>query len=289
MSTRFCSKNFSFQANLKQAVLLFSLFCICLGQLPATAQERGSFGLTSFTFANYLGTGFYTTSNGEVFVFQLPFDYTIREMTDEQPGWLLKLPVTFGVINFDNFDQENLPQLSDVTTLTFLPGIEYQYPVTKTWNINPFLDYGLARDFNYDTNIIMTGTGIKSYAHFNLETSQFILGNKLLYARERSNTTGNNNDYTLIETGLNYRMYSDHVWNERQLHFNVYYVYYYYPDDLVFFERTTTPIRVGHEYEFGFTISNLPDMLFMERPQIGLGIRRGSNVTAYRIVFGMPF
>jgi hypothetical protein len=275
---------------LSRLIALLLILSSCFSTDLHAAEDSGNFGLTSFTFANYLGTGFYKTSGNEVFVIQLPFEHTIREMTDEQPGWLLKLPVTVGIINYDSIvKDETLPKLNDVTTLTFLPGIEYQYPVTSNWHINPFFDYGFARDFNYANYIMVTGIGIKSYANFKLRKNEFLLGNKFLYAAERSQETGNNLDYSLLETGLNYRIHSNHTLDSRKLDFNVYYVYYYYPNDLVFLERTTTPIRVGHEYEIGITVSNLPDFMFLEKPQIGLGIRRGSNVTVYRLVFGMPF
>jgi hypothetical protein len=265
----------------------------------ARAEDEGSFGVTNFAFASYLGTGFYSTSGQDVFVIQLPFSYDIREMTDEEAGWRLRLPLTIGIVNLENTlnnigldsaEKEGLPELSDVTTLTFLPGIQYLYPVTPDWNIRPFFDYGFARDFNYSNNILIIGTGISSYYDFYQdETKKFTLINKFIYAREGSKNSGENTDYTLIETGINYRITTDHVWGNNQIYVNPYFIYFYYPDDLVLLERTTTPIRVGNEREIGFTVSNLPDMLFLENPELGFGIRRGSGVTAYRLVFGIPF
>ena len=57
----------------------------------------------------------------------------------------------------------------------------------------------------------------------------------------------------------------------------------------MFFESTENPIRVGIEHEVGITFGNLPDFLFLEKPQIGLGVRFGNGVNVYRIVFGAPF
>lgn len=254
-----------------------------------SAEEKSVFGVTNFAFSSYLGTGFYTTSKQNVYVIQLPLQHTIKEKTDEHAGWLLNLPLTFGFIDFDNPDIEDLPNLDNIGTLTFLPGLEYQYPVTPNWSVIPFADYGFARDLNNTTNVLVTGIGIKSYANFHYRKAMFTLGNRLLYARERSENTGNDSDYTLIETGLNYRVTSDYYFYNRPLHTNLYYINFYYPDDLVFFERTTNPIRVGVENEIGITFSNLPDFLFFEKPQLGLGVRFGNNVNVYRLIFGMPF
>jgi hypothetical protein len=57
----------------------------------------------------------------------------------------------------------------------------------------------------------------------------------------------------------------------------------------VFFEQTPNPIKIGIEHEIGITFSNIPDFLFFEKPQIGIGVRFGNEVNVYRIVFGAPF
>ena len=286
--------------NIKNIVLLLCLLTSTAITTSLKAEEEGSFGVTNFAFSSYLGTGFYSTSDQDVFVIQFPFSYQIREMTDEQAGWKLRLPVTIGIVNLENtldgvgLDSsprtDSLPELNDVTTLPFLPGIEYQYPVTPDWKVLPFFDYGFARDFNYTNNILIIGTGLSSYYDFyEDDTKKFTLINKFIYTRESSKNSGENSDYTLIETGINYRVTTDHVWGDNRIYVNPYFIYFYYPDDLVLLERTTKPIRVGNEREIGFTLSNLPDMLFLENPELGFGIRRGSGVTAYRLVFGVPF
>jgi len=144
---------------------LFVIICCLYSKNTLAADEEESFGLTNFAFAHYLGTGFYSTSGQDVFVVQVPFSHTIRQKTNTETGWVLNLPLTFGVINIDGIDVDNTPDLDDVTTLTFLPGIEYQYPVTHNWTISPFFDYGFARDFNSSSNVLVTGAGIKSTYH----------------------------------------------------------------------------------------------------------------------------
>ena len=273
--------------------LTIIVLLICFTNKSTFAEDEGSLvGLTNFSFANYLGTGFYTTSGQNVFVIQIPLQHTIKEKTDTEAGWVLKLPLTIGFINFDDYrdlDIENLPEINDVSTLTFLPGIEYQFPMTADWTITPFADYGFARDFNYTSNVLITAIGIKSYANFHLTNTMFSLGNRFLYVRERSKDANSASDYSLIETGLNYRVSSGHSFDHGPLYSNLYYINFYYPNNLVFFESTENPIRVGIEHEVGITFGNLPDFLFLEKPQIGLGVRFGSGVNVYRIVFGAPF
>jgi len=254
-----------------------------------TTTLDSTFGLTNFAFASYLGTGFYTTRNQTVFVVQLPFEHTIIEKTDTEVGWVLNLPITFGVLNFKDIAPGNLPDLNSVGTITFLPGIEYQYPVTPDWTVIPFFDYGFARDLSNTTNVLLTGIGVKSYTEFKHKNNTITLGNKFLHARERTKNTNRDASYSVIETGLDYRINTNFQFHNRALKLSLYYVNYYYPNNLVFLEQTANPVRIGTENEVGFTFSNLPDFMFFEKPQIGLGVRNGNGVTLYRLIFGMPF
>ena len=273
------------------ALFLFTSLFLTISEKAYAINGKSTSGVTNFAFASYLGTGFYTTSGQNVFVLQLPFEHVINKKNDTEAGWLLNLPVTIGFINFDDADFDNLPgvpKLDDVATLTFLPGLEYQHPVTPDWTLIPFADYGFARDMNNTTNVLITGIGIKSYFNVHFDENLFTLGNRLLYARERSQISSNDSSYSLIETGLNYRIPTNSN-NNDPLFVNLYYINFYYPNDLVFFQDAPNPIRVGVENELGITFSNIPDFLFFGKSQIGLGVRFGNDVNAYRIVFGMPF
>jgi len=271
------------------------LLCIlflpgCCSNLYAEASKlESTAGLTNFAFASYLGTGLYTSSNQRVFVIQLPLDYTIIRKTDTRAGWLLKLPVTFGLLNFKGLDLENLPNISNVATLTFLPGIEYQYPITPKWTLIPFADYGFARDLNNKINILVIGTGVRNYIKFNYRGNTLTLGNELLYARERSGNFDQDASYSLFETGLDYRVKTRFSFGGRSLNLGFYYINYYYPNNLLFLKQTPNPIRIGWENEVGFTFSNLPDSFLFKKPQFGFGVRIGNGIMIYRLVFGMPF
>ncbi len=270
---------------------IFILLCIFTAHdaRAATEGEGGSFGLTSFAFASYLGTGFYTTSGQNVFVLQLPIEHIIKEKTDAEAGVVLNLPITIGFINYEGTILEDLPELTDVGTITFLPGLEYQHPVTPNWTLIPFVDYGFARELDSTANVLIVGAGIKSYYNVHFDKAMFTLGNRFLYARERSRASASDADYSLIETGLNYRVTSDFSFGSDRLYSNLYYINFYYPNNLVFFEQTENPVMIGVEHEIGITFSNIPDFLFFEKPQLGLGVRFGNGLNVYRLVFGAPF
>ena len=269
--------------------LLIYILAIQSSMVMAATKDSSTFGITNYAFASYIGTGFYSTSGQDVFVFQLPFKHIIKEETDEEAGWRLNLPLTLGFINFSGLESEELPELDDVGTITFLPGIEYRKKITSDWTLIPFADYGFARDFNHTNNILIIGLGIKSYVNFHTEDGVLTLGNRFLYARESKKETDSNSDYTRILTGLNYRFDQQAHLAGNNLGINLYYANYYYPDDLVFLERTTSPIRVGYENEIGFTIDNISNFLFFSELQLGFGVRFGNDIRVYRLLFSAPF
>lgn len=272
-------------------VLLISANKFVLATEDNQAELRNTIASTNFAFASYLGTGFYTSSGQSVFVLQIPLDHTIKQKTDTESGLLLNLPLTLGVINFDRLDLENLPELSDLTTITFLPGLEYQIPVKPNWTVSPFVDYGFARDFNNNQNILIYGLGVKSIFDYHLDGDNALLtlGNRFLYAREKTPQSNNDADYSLVATWLNYSKPMHFTSNNGNIHSNLYYTNFYYPNNLVFLENTNNPIRVGVEHEVGITVSNLPDFLFFDKPQLGLGVRFGKDTSVIRLIFGSPF
>ena len=269
--------------------LFIYIFVGLNSELNAATRENSTFGITNFAFASYMGTGFYSTSGQDVFVLQMPFKHIIREENDEQAGWRLNLPLTLGFINFSDLDIENLPELDDVGTITFLPGIEYRRKITSNWTLIPFADYGFARDFNHTSNVLIIGLGLKSYADFHSDSGVLTLGNRFLYARESSRDADINSDYTRILTGLNFRFDQQARIAGEHVGLNLYYANYYYPDDLVFFDRTTSPIRVGYENELGFTIDSISNFLFFTDIQLGFGVRFGNDLRVYRLLFSAPF
>ena len=268
--------------------LLIYIFVAQNSALNAATKDSSTFGITNYAFASYIGTGFYSTSGQDVFVFQLPFKHIIKEETDEEAGWRLNLPLTLGFINFSGLESE-IPELDDVGTITFLPGIEYRKKITSDWTLIPFADYGFARDFNHTNNVLIIGLGIKSYVNFHTEGGVLTLGNRFLYARESNEDAESNTDYTRILTGLNYRFDQHARIAGSDLGINLYYANYYYPDDLVFLERTTSPIRVGYENEIGFTVDNISNFLFFSELQLGFGVRFGNDIRVYRLLFSAPF
>ena len=255
----------------------------------ATGQEPSEAELINFAFGNYLGTGFYASSGGEVFLVRIPLSTTIRPMTSNDPGWAITYPVTLGVANVEEIVDGAIPTLDYVGTISIIPGIEYYYPATHNWRLIPFFDLGIARDLVNNINIRVLGAGIKSFARFYFERNTFTLGNRFLYADQKNLERPGNSNFAVFETALDYNIPTDFTIHGSFIDFGFYFINYYYLKDLVLVDALDNPISLENKNEIGFTFS-MPDYSWLPKEsRLGFGVQVTRNANLYRIVFGMPF
>ena len=116
--------------------------------LHAQVQALNADDLTNFAFARYLGSGFYTTGDIRIFVLQLPLTSQLKPLTRDEYGLVLQYPLTLGFtdVSFEGIADGNIPDINDVATLSFVPGLEFQYQVLDNWMLAPFADLGFAHD-----------------------------------------------------------------------------------------------------------------------------------------------
>lgn len=86
----------------------------------------------SYIYAAILGTGTYQIKGRRLTMLRLPFRWSKKdaENTPSRLRWLL--PVVLGYDDLDSVDSDIIDALlpNKLVTLTFLPGVEYRYPVS---------------------------------------------------------------------------------------------------------------------------------------------------------------
>ena len=261
------------------------------GSCLAASDRENLASQINYAFANYLGTGVYTAADRAVQVYHLPFRYTLRNSDPQRAGVRLRLPVTLGFIDFEALDiiEAGLPDR--IETLTFVPGLELVKPVTGNWRLIPFVDSGVGHDFSTHYSSYVYGVGIKSELVLDYRTHQFTLFNELLYAGNTTPDEAGNNDFSRLETGLNFQFPMDYrIWN-RKTFLSLYYLNFIYFNDLTFLKFDGTQFNVDLQNEIGLTFDTAPDMkvTVIQFSRFGLGYRFGNGVRAFRLVFGMPF
>lgn len=253
--------------------------------------------LVNFAFARYLGTGYYSTDETDVFVMQLPLTYQLRPMTPDEFGIILRYPVTVGIANFDlDFDGDDseeekdlpdLPDLDDVATISLVPGVELQFEVRDNWYVAPFIDFGYAWDLDSDGSSKLFGAGVKSFADFTFKHDVLTLGHRLLYSRQSNIKGDGSSSFSVLQSGLDYR-FGAAADRRDSLDVGLYYINNYYINDLGLPRASDDTINLGNTNEIGITFG-LPEHRWLpDNPRIGLGVQLVDDVEVYRVVFGAP-
>ncbi len=253
------------------------------------AEDTSEIELINFAFGNYLGTGFYASGGGDVFILRIPLSTTLRPMTSNDPGWVITYPITVGVANIEEITDGNLPTLDHVGTASIIPGVEFHYPARHNWRLIPFFDFGVARDLANNVNIRVLGTGAKSFLTFDFDRDRLTVGNRFLYADQRNSETGQNSNFAVFETALDYNIPTDITIHGSYMDFSLYFINYYYLKDLVLVDALDNPISLENKNEIGFTFS-IPEYRWLpSESRLGFGVQITKETNLYRIVFGMPF
>jgi hypothetical protein len=102
-----------------------------------TAQESPDISTFHWAYAATFGTGKYRLGDAaEVFVVQAPISWTLRkpnENEDKAFGIRLLFPITAGVENLDLGDALAGEFPDRVEQLSFLPGVEFEFPRSERW------------------------------------------------------------------------------------------------------------------------------------------------------------
>lgn len=294
----FCRKIHKLHASIRKFSWRLFLVLVVNNMFPAAdvySQDQSEVELINFAFSNYLGTGFYASDSGKVFILKIPMSKTLRPMTDDEPGWVFQYPVILGVSNIDDTalrsipGLDDIPDLDDVGTLSIIPGIEYLYPVSPNWQLIPFLDLGIARDLANESNVRVLGAGIKSFVTFDFDEKWLTLGNRLLYAEQENFDRGGHSNFAVFETGLDFNIPTKTTINGSKIYVSFYYINYYYLEDLILVDFLDDRISLQNKNEFGFTVS-LPKYSWLpDNSRLGFGVQITRDDDLYRLVFGTPF
>ena len=271
------------------------LICLLSMDLPAAdtfSDDISEVELTNFAFANYLGSGIYSSGDTRLYLFRVPFTSDLTEVTKERGGLRMNYPVALGagVIDADRDfpDVVDVLDLNNFVTLSVMPGLEYVLPMTDIWSLAPFVDLGIARDFANETTVGVGGIGAKSFVSLEFDHSRLIIANSLLYAEQQNLDSGANSHFVSFETGLEYIVPTNYTINGSLLSFSVYFINYYYLDELALGGSVENRISLENKNEIGFTFilpkhDWLPDNL-----QLGFGVQVTRDTNLYRVIFGTP-
>jgi hypothetical protein len=246
----------------------------------------------NFAFAHRLGTGIYEISGRTVQVYSLPFERRLREAEDGRAGLVLTLPVTLGFFNFKVQDilESGLP--SDISTLSFVPGLRWEIEAGEHWQLQPFVEAGVARDRTDDLRARVATVGATADWRGPSPHGALRWHHSLAYARSRIDGAGTDDFALWVSGGELVRPLETRI-RDRQLDWAPYAALRWYPDAPSVPLLASTPARgvTRLQGELGFTLGTAQPMKIagVELPRIGLGYRFGEDLSVFRLVIGERF
>jgi hypothetical protein len=261
--------------------------------LPAMADDVPVLG---FAFSHYTGSGIYVVEDRSVQVYDIPISFSAMKLEEQRLGIKVTLPISLGFYDFQASDviDSGLPQ--HVGTASLLPGVRFDFRATDRWILGPFVEAGMAKDFEGGEIVYVGGTGVESELRLLDREVICLLRNRLVAAGSRAADTDERESYlefrTAVETSfllpLRIRGYETDL-----TVFPAVYVFYKPP------EATATRLlgeSLHHEdtwvqWEIGVTFGTRLKAKWWKVPipRVGLSYRFGDGEDAVRIVFGGPF
>ncbi|QLE85035.1 MULTISPECIES: hypothetical protein [Shewanella] len=245
---------------------------------------------THYAFANYLGSGIYRTSSQNATVVNVPLSWKLSG--DELESWTLKTPVSFGFFNFkwSDLPQEGLPD--SVGTMTFTPGIEYRKRTSQDHEFQSYFDLGYGNNFSSGTDVAIMSAGISSLLDIDYKQNSPVWVNRLFFAGYRSFDGKQTETYSAIQSGIDIgtNIHWRWDWLGVDVEPRIFAVGYWYFDKLRFVMPFGDDVVVSHSLEVGATLAFSKPILWewMGIDRLGLSVRAGDGVQAWRLIFEFP-
>jgi hypothetical protein len=246
----------------------------------------------NFAFAHRLGTGIYEISGRTVQVYSLPFERRLRERDDERAGLVLTLPVTLGFFDFKVQDilESGLP--SDLSTLSFVPGLRWEIGIGEHWEVQPFVEAGVARDRSNSLQASVATLGATADRRSESPHGALRWHHSLAYAHSRIDGAGSD-DFALLVSGIELTRPLDTRIGDVALDFAPYAALRWYPDapSVPLLASAPTGGVTRLQGELGITLGTAEPLRIagVTLPRIGLGYRFGEDLSVFRLVIGERF
>lgn len=263
----------------------------CAHAQPALRESEEQ--VFNYAYATELGSGVYDISGRTLQIYRMPFSYRVREVAQRTPGVRLTFPLTVGLIDFEPRDvlESGLPE--DLATLSFVPGLELDFPIGRRWHLLPYVEIGRAWDIEGegegDADVYSAG------ADFTVdgEAAGLDLHSKLsvVYTGIEPHGPARSDEMVLARGGIEARRWLGFELREQPFDWGV------YVSGLWFLDAPDTPLDSANDdpmptqIEVGVTIGPQTELkiLRIPMPRVGLGYRFAEGLSAWRLVFGSPF
>lgn len=278
-------------------LLMQLLFCAAGLAMPLPCDAQSSLSANSendlidWYYAALFGTGAYHSGDRTVSVLQIPFSKELQPADADHAGIRLTLPISFGFYDFDFDELLGGSTPHSLSTVSILPGVEANIPVTSNWTLKPYASVGQGREISGEASAWIYGTGVKSSIAMPFgNDSELSLGNQLTLLGY-SPSDAPRQSLGLFVAGLNLSIPSSFRLWDRATNVDYHLIYYYYFNPLSFATWDNTENKISEQSEFGVSLrTRTPVSLkLFDIDRIGLAFRIGGGVQGIRLFFNLPY
>ncbi len=247
-----------------------------------------------FAYANYLGSGVYRATGQDASLISMPFSYDLGKKN--KTSYSIRLPVSVGFFDFELADIPNLELPNEVGTLTFTPGLAFNYQFNQDWLIESYVDLGYGRNLTTDKGVTITSAGLSALYHFKLNEIDSIWANRVYYANYDGNGYDSQDSYAAIQTGIDSGFPLQYQLLGYRFQPRVFATVFWYFTEVDFLMPRTRDFDVAenvtltNSLELGFTMKFEQtigyDWAGIER--LGLSYRYSKSFSAFRLLFSFP-
>lgn len=256
---------------------------------PAEQQEDVAVGQSiNYVFATDLGSGVYSLGGRTLQIYRFEYEKDLRAATPDQVGVRFVLPVTAGFFDFDPVDVISKGPPTRVDSFSVVPGIELDRELRGAWHFIPYARAG----FSVASSSVdgwLYGTGFRLERNQEVNGWDTLLRTELVYAGVKYRHTTPDDRFVRLRQAFDYTRGTGWRVRDHQVEVGIYTIF-----DAIL-DPPTAPLAGAGEapvqVEFGATVATRPRFKLwrFDAPRIGLGYRFAGDLSAFRIVLGVPF
>ncbi|MFQ5995080.1 MAG: hypothetical protein ACE5K1_08280 [Acidiferrobacterales bacterium] len=269
-------------------IFLLLLLLLLLSTPRAWAQQQGS-DFINYAYATWIGTGRYDVADRTVTILRAPIAIPLAYPKEKKWDMKILLPVTLGRTDFDFA----LSDIETLDTITFIPGVEFRVPILENWDLKPFVQAGIGKDFQGGDLAYIYGGGLKSLATFPWKKFIFGLGNRLMAAGQTIKDGGSDNGFSLFEVGFDVLLPMRTKTKRGRLSYSVFFIQTQFQNKVDFPDPIFPDTELSRLSQIGFTVGfEKHEFSFwkFDLPRVGLSYMDGdAGFSGVRINAGFPF
>jgi hypothetical protein len=276
---------------LRLALIALLLSPALLAEAQSRSSSKNDQEPANYAFANYLGTGIYSTSGRDVTVINIPMTFEPEKQGEIVYRWRLAPSVGFYDFDFDTDDigdAENIPD--SVDTVSIVPGVEFDFPITDDLTLVPYFDLGWSKNFTSNEDVAIYSVGLSSMYDFRAQGKDHLWVSRLIYAGYRTQSANVTDSFASLQTGVDWKTPLRWGPSGRGSYTSIYGVTYWYFDQLSFRRPDESSETVTSSYELGATYGfDKPiDLYLFELERVGFGYRWSDDLDIWRLTFNLP-